>query len=303
MPRSESFHRSHPSAGPRVPGLVGSGLFRLGFACAITAVLFPRSYGHGLIHDQITTLTGQLKEHPGQPEILIRRAELQRDHGNLEAARADLMAAIREHPEEPAPLLVLARIEREANRLPAARRNIDAYLARQPEDPAGHRENALIHTAVEQWTEAAEAWSASLQHDPCPQPEPFLAAARAYQSAASSPAATRRALAVLQQGIGKHPKVIPLREQAASTCIRLGRFADARGHFGFLLTAHPNLRPRLLANQGAIWLRHGRRSDALAAYRNARAAFDSLPDARRLQPGFQSLDQAIDQALASLITP
>ena len=273
---------------------------RLVFSALLSSALLissaSQATAHGFVHEQIETLTAQLRNRPNDATLLTRRAELLLTHEEPKAARADLLAALAADPEQPAALLILARLERESQQLLAAHQAIDAYLAKVPTDPIALREKALIHAAAEQWESAVAAWELHLKSSPQPGVEPFIACAEAliHQDA------NRKALEVLNAGIEKHPRVIPLRQRAASVLIELGEDAEARRHLVAILESYPTLRPRLFVEEAALWQGHARPVESLAAYRDARAAFELLPQSRRLSPGFRALDQRIEEGLASL---
>jgi hypothetical protein len=273
-------------------------IFQIGVLGVALAVQLPTALSHGIVEEEITRLTLLLRDRPADPKLLRQRAERHREHGDLPAARADLLAARAGGDASIDILLPLAQIERESGRLTAAQEAIDRYLKQCPENPFALREKALIHAAAAQWPAAADAWLAVLRNQPSPNAEHFLACAQALSMSVPATDTARSALDVLRRGIIAHPHSIPLQQRAAAACIELGLIAEAELYFASIRHEHPNLHPRLLAAEGALWAEHGDAERSKLAYRKARSALDSLPARRRDLPGFRSLGNGIDLALA-----
>jgi tetratricopeptide (TPR) repeat protein len=265
----------------------------------VSFCLDPKASAHGFVHEQIETVSRKIDQKTGDARLLLKRAELLRDHEETDAARADLQAALALEPGHPGTLLALARLQRETNHLAGAHKAIDTLLAQHQHHPGALKEKALIHAAAEEWMPSASAWKACLQFSSTPEAESFLACAHALRQQKSSPDNTREALAVLLQGVKQHPGLIPLRQAAAACAIALHDPESARTQFDALLKQYPTLKPRLYTDEAEAWLTHGQFDHAHRAYQNARSAFDMLPPSRRNQPGFQALGQRITRGLAS----
>ena len=248
---------------------------------------------------QIAGVDREMEENPADPGLHLRRAELHRAHGDPEAAREDLRSALEMNPRDGAALLTLARLERETGRLSAALEAVEAFLQEHADDPIAWEEKGRIHAAAGEWTEAANSWQRCLSVSKDPEPGTVGACADALCRAGSP----RRALEALNDAIGRHPRVIPLRQRAAVVHIGLDEHKAADRHFDALLAFYPNLRVRLLVEEADIWRRHGHAVESRDSYEDALAALSSLSPARRSRPGFRELSDLIDQALASLESP
>ena len=273
--------------------LVGRGITNLIYLGSLFLLPAAGVFAHGLIEEQIATITKQLEESPDDFVLYARRAELHREHGDAKAARVDFKTALKICPEDAASLLAFARFERETNDLAAARSAVEACLRHHPGDPAALEEKARIHAALREWSEAAAAWEACLKASPNPSLDLLLSCADACCRAGSK----ARAVAVLGEAIQRYPRVISLRQRTGSLLIGLGDHAAARREFAALRGYYPSLEVRLLAEEADIWLKNQCINEARIAFLEARVAFASLPPARQAQSAIRALGEHINESL------
>lgn len=256
--------------------------------------------GHGFLHEEIAILSARLKKQPNNAELLVRRAQLYREHRQPEAARADLKHALFQDSRLPSALLAMARLEREAGNVVAAKEAMASLLEQHADNVEALTEKARIHESLKEWVEAAETWQNLLDRSEDTSASVALSCARAL--CRISPADFGGARAVLERALSHHPRVIALHQELAAVWIRLKHFEKAGQQLDQLHAIYPGLSPRLLVEEATLWQEHGRKKEATLAWRQARGAFAKLSAHRQSLPGFQSLKAQIDDALTVPLT-
>jgi serine/threonine-protein kinase len=102
-------------------------------------------------------LTGLERQLPGDPEILVLRAQLARHQGKTEEALADLRTAVRRTPSW-RNLFHLARLEKDMGRLDDARQHLQAVLQQSPRNVWGLTELANLELSFGDLRRAEELY-------------------------------------------------------------------------------------------------------------------------------------------------
>lgn len=273
--------------------VIPSWLVGVGVAVAIVQCLSA----HGFLHEEIAALSQRIKKQPRNAELLVKRAELYREHRETKEARMDLEQALKIEPSLPSARLALARLLRESGNVEAAKEAVQLVVKQSPGNVEAVAELARCQEVLGEWSGAAASWRSLLDEEEGASPAVALSCARAYGQV--KPAELKSAQKVLVQALSRHPRVIVLHRELAALWIRLEQPAKADRQLQALREIYPGLRPRLLVEEASLWQEHHQKERALTAWQEARAAFAKIPAHRQSLPGFQSLKGQIDSALDS----
>jgi len=149
----------------------GSGL-TLRIVCLLFSLALPVSpaWGHADILVQIESLDIQLQQEPGNAELLVRRGDLYRRHGDYAAAAGDFRAARLADPGFPLLDFHEGRLLLEAGDPVAAELCLDRYLLAHPQDAGAWILLAEIQLALNQAIKAAQDYAMAIQHAEQPSP-------------------------------------------------------------------------------------------------------------------------------------
>jgi len=261
---------------------------------ALASWIAPRAFAHGDVHDIIAALTQQISEKPSA-ELLLRRGQMYRVHGDMVGAGADFDAAEKLDPGLAEVDLARGEMLSEMRRNDEAKAALDRFLKKQPQHPGGYVARARVHSHEGAHLAAAEDFATATMLVPDADPSLFLEHARSLQQAGRvedairvlDNAVTRRGmLVVLMQGALEIEEAAGMREQALS---RLDK----------LIGASPR-KERWLARKGALLETAGRKAEARACFLEAQTALESVPGPRRNSTAMLELAKKIDGALQRL---
>lgn len=245
------------------------------FACLLLFVgLTPRVHAHDGIPEQILSVSAEIAAEPGRADLYVRRADLRRQLSKFDEAERDLQVATRLAPEAGALDLVAARLARDQQHPDAAMEAASRYLAREP----NHVEALLIlgraAGALHQRRNAVTALSRALALQP--NPDVFIERATLLAEAG----ALAEAVEGLDDGIRRLGPLVTLELAAIDLDRQLRRFDSAIARVDRMASGTARTEP-WLARRGVLLEDAGRPDEALASYRAALAAIDTLLPARR----------------------
>ncbi|MHC5210493.1 MAG: purple acid phosphatase family protein [Planctomycetota bacterium] len=175
---------------------------------------------------QLASLEERLARSPDDPELLLEHADLLRRRHDYGGAFAGALR-LAEQPAPPAGLhLLRARLFDEIGQPEDALEELSLLLARTPRETDGLILRARLLGRLGDAAGAEAAWDAVLVAHPQPQPDHYLARARAVL--ARGPLHTERALAGLHAGLQRLGPCAPLLRLAAELELDAGRPAAAR---------------------------------------------------------------------------
>lgn len=154
-----------------------------GLACARAAtawlVLCPViALAHGDVHDRIKSLTLELTEEADNAKLWVKRADLNRRHGEFAAALSDADEALRLKPDWPAAQLQRARILLDVQRYPSACAAANACLARDPANSDALVIRSRCHAHLGDTNAAIRDLSIALRGEQSSLPDLYLERAR-----------------------------------------------------------------------------------------------------------------------------
>lgn len=236
-----------------VPGLI--------LACLLAAP--GDGSAHGSLHETIEGLLEAHAEDPGDPDVLLRLAELHRLHGDFEKAMAyaeRVQVGVRA-----AVLLARARILQEVGRDAEALETLEDFLVREPGNAEGWFLKAEILSAEGDVLQAAEACSEAIA---CAgdnaTADQFMRGAE-LRNRARRPEA---AIEMLRHGLARHPRHIGLREEMARLLFASGKRGEAIGELARLRGLYPSMQYRWWSMEGDL-LRESEPVPARVAYQRA----------------------------------
>ncbi len=249
---------------------------------------------HGDLHERIAALTAQIQEHPRDVELRLARAELERQHGEWEAALKDYDEAERLDPRAAALDLGRGRVHFDAGEDALALPPLSRFLARFPQNTEALRHRALTLARLARHREAAADFDTLLRAATAPQPDDFLEAARSWRALERSDEALR----VLAEGSARLGAVPALEELALAIESEAGQTDAALARIERALGRSPRREP-WLERKARILLQAGRTEEARAAAREGLELIAALPEARRTTPLLQELTARL-RVLAAL---
>ena len=239
---------------------------------AIAAAGAEPARAHGPFHQQIAAANERVAGQPGNPDALIARGELYRQHGDYDAALADFGEAARLMPASDAADLLRGRTLVDAGRAYQALIYLDRYVARHPDGAAAFLERARAHQAVVAPVAAADDYQRALDLTPKPSPDDYLRRMRAQLAAGREEAA----LGGLDEGIARLGPLVSLELPAIDLELAARRWDDALRRLERVAAQSPR-QESFLQRRGEILLQAGRRGEARRTLRAALAAIAALP--------------------------
>jgi tetratricopeptide (TPR) repeat protein len=128
---------------------------------------------HPDLLEQIAQLNVQLAAQPGDAELLARRGDLYRQHGDATAAQRDFAAARSTAPDLAVLDLQEGRLMLEQGNPAAAQQLLASYLARQPEQALAWSLSGHAHLALMQPEQAAKDFGRAIRNSIHPSPGLF----------------------------------------------------------------------------------------------------------------------------------
>jgi tetratricopeptide (TPR) repeat protein len=259
-------------------------------AVVFALVAAPSSVrAHGDLHDQIASLSEQMKTVPqGSVKLAVlylHRGELYRLHGELAAAESDFDFVAQFDPERREEKLrdldlARGRLYLDWGKPTEAKQALDLYVSRHGDDPEGLI--ALAQTLVKLgWgIEAVAHLDRAIAKHPQPEPDHFLGRAEILEKLGKRHLA--RAVRGLDEGIRRIGPVVTLETKAIDLELRLSRWRSALGRVDRMLASQQR-KDLWLARKAEILELAGQPRKAAAARAQALAAHDRLPPTVREQ--------------------
>jgi Flp pilus assembly protein TadD len=161
-------------------------------------------FSHPEIQSQIDILGAQLLQHPGDPALLMQRADLYRRHGDFDSAQQDLTAAGLAEPVPAELPFYEGRLQLDSGQPAAAEQSFSRYLAAIPLHAKAYVLRAEARSAQGSMEQAAQDYGQAIELSQAPAPELYRLAASCLVQAGDShwPAAIK----VLGSGLERYPR-------------------------------------------------------------------------------------------------
>lgn len=268
----------------------------LGSALALPCVTLANA--HGDLDDIIASVSRDLEKSPSV-ELLLLRARLHLEHHDhasalMDCARARVLAG-----ESAEVARCLGRVLLADDQPEAALAAFDRALAQRPQDGETLELRAQVLHQLARDHEALADLDRRENCLPSPQPQ-FYLDRWSLQRAVGRPVLEQ--LAGIEQGRQRLGALVVLDEAALRCELDHGLFEATLARLQHLATTATRPEPWLL-HQGDVLRRLDRPQEAQAAYRDALAALDRLPPARRQTTATTALAARVHEQLADLTRP
>ncbi|QDU83784.1 hypothetical protein Pla163_08850 [Planctomycetes bacterium Pla163] len=250
---------------------------------------------HEGLEEAIERVTAELAETPDAADLYLRRAGLERLHGDFEACAGDLERTGELEPDLPGLALGRSRLARALGAEAEALAWVDIELRSETLGPDLAFEalelRAELLGSAGRPADALAAWTTLIDLHPAPSPDWFLARA-CFQEPEAAVRGLDDGLARIGDSISLLLAACDLEEELGridAACSRLQKVADS--------SARPE---NWYARQGDLLARAGRPAEARERYLAARARLQERPRQQRLTASARRLATHIDTALAEL---
>ena len=232
------------------------------------------AFAHGDLHEAIDAVSQVIATSPGDAALYLRRAELQRMHGDWPGAEADYAEARKLKPDMEVVAFGVAQMRLAQGREREALRLLDGFLAKCPDHAAGRAVRAGLLEKRGDWKRADADLAAAVASSP----EPHYATMRAKLLERNGrPADAARSLDDASRARGRVPV---LEQQALEIEVRAKLTEAALRRVDGLIEREP--RPDMwLVRKARILESAGRPPEAREAWQRAGEAFERLPAGKR----------------------
>jgi predicted Zn-dependent protease len=256
-----------------------------------------RAAAHGDLHDQIADVTRQIARSPGDARLYVKRGELNRFHGEREAALADYDRAARLDPMLAEVDLGRGKTLLEAGRPGQARVALGRFLARRPDHADARLSLARALVRLRLTTEADAEYAEAIRLVGRPRPDLYFERATALAEAGRVDAGVR----VVDEGVARLGPLAALEDLAVSLERRRRNYDGALTRLD-RLSAGKARREAFFARRGEILLEAGRPGEARASLLAARDSIESLPARLRKTRAILKLEREVASSLDRLET-
>ncbi len=249
---------------------------------------------HGDLSDRIAALTTGIQRTPGAAKLYLDRAELHRQHSEIDAALADYSTAERLDPALTVIDLARGRMLADAGDWRGALPPLERYLVRYPTSVDAARLRAHALRELDRPAEAAEGFAFVTRAADPPTPDDYLGHADAMAAAGRKDAA----IVAIDAGLVRLGPVVALQLRALALELSLGRCAEMLARLDPILSRTPRREAWLEWRARALHCA-GRPAEAIAAAREGLEAIAALPPGRRVTPLTTELALRLQQLTSS----
>jgi predicted Zn-dependent protease len=254
---------------------------------------------HGDLHLQIVEVSEIIQKDPSNPDLYLKRGELNRIHQLWDAALADFETVRSLSPTQVQTDLRLGRLYLDMDLPAAADSTLSRFLEKQTVSPEAYTLRGQARVRLDRPLEGAQDFGRAIQHHLSPGPELYIQQSLALSKAGSNHLA--EAVASLDAGINKLGSLVTLQLPAIDLEIEQEHYDDALRRLDQLTALSPR-KETWLKRRGEILLKAGRDQEALEAFENALEAMEKLPPARRFVPAMQALETKLGELIDQINT-
>lgn len=258
--------------------LLGRDLWHWVGVAMVVSLLVPTSaaLGHGNVHTRIEKLSKEIRHHPRDAALYVRRGSLHMLDESWEHALADFESARRVGPDLPHIDFLRAKALVELDENQRALAVLDSFLSSEPQHADGYLVRARARVALGRIDSGAKDYTRAIALFERPEPCHYLDRARALIDAGRVDAA----LVGLREAVADLGALASVVELAVAVEEKRGRYEEAL-RWADQVSGTLRHSPRWRAIVGNLAERSGQDSRAEHEYRKALAAIDALPGARQ----------------------
>ncbi len=254
-------------------------------------------FAHGPLDQQIADATKEIRQHPNDPNLYLKRGELYHFHEDWPAALADYDTAAILNPKLAFVELYRSKTLLAAGKPLEAKVALDRFFVENPIHVDGLLTRARTLVRLGQFEAAAKDYTKVIALIDVPTPELFVERAQSLEWAGKK--FYPEAIAGLDEGVQKIGQVVTLQLFAIELELKLSRFDAALARLE-QISAQSRRQEKWLMRKGEILEKAGRFSEAREAYSKALDAIASLPPTRRQNKAVIEMEKYIRMALQEL---
>jgi len=253
----------------------------------------PRILAHPEWEAQIDAVTAEITVQPTNAALLLRRADLHRQHAEFAAAHGDISAAQRLQPGLPGSEFLRARIFLDEGKPREALAHVEICLGQSPDAYEALGLRGRIHGRLGEPAKAVTDFSAAIRCSPSPSPDLLLERARAQAALGRF----QDAITGLDEGMERVGPTPSLQLAAIELQRQEGALDAAIARTDVLLAKNPVKEPWLVL-RAEILAQAGRLMEAKVDFQNVVHGIDSYSPARRALPMTRQLQARANEGLA-----
>ena len=258
---------------------------------AVTFFAVLTTFPHGDLHERIEELSVRIDKDKSNAELLVKRADLYRQHREFASALADINRA-RSLRSDPQDTFLLALTLLDSGKISEAKAHLDELLRIAPSHSAALVSRARANVRLENDLAAANDFATAAPLLQRPDPDLYLEHARCLARAGQGSRATE----IIDQGLQRLGPIPSLQLYAVELHVSLGSFDSALTRLAAMDTG-PAMRFDLMQLRGEILLKAGRRAEARETFEFALA---SLENGGRMNPRLQAIRTTLRSYLQEL---
>ena len=236
----------------------------------------PSAHGHPGLDEGIAQATAEILARPEATAPRLQRADLYRQHGQFEAALADLTAAEKRDSQLNVVMLARAEVFNDAGELTNALAAVDRFIGVGTNNSRAFILRARCEFKLQCVEGAIADYTRAVEKTPKPEPDIFLERARAQAALGRLAEAVKG----LDEGMARLGAVPSLELAAIEYERQQGSFVAALGRVDKIIARHPVKEPWLVL-RGEILAQAGRLAEGRDAFQQALAGIDNYPASRR----------------------
>ena len=269
-------------------------------AIVLAIALAGPAAAHGDLHEQIAAVSAKIARSPNDPDLYLKRAELNRFHEDWTASEADYRRA-----ERLAPTLFLVSLGRgklylARGKYAPALAELDKVIAVEPDHVDARVTRARIFALLARGQDAAADFSHAIALADAPEPDWYLERAQALASLAGYN--INSALSGLDEGLAKLGP-LPVLELYAVELEQVRGQVDAALVRLEIMRVQASRQETWWERIGDVQARAGRSAEAHASYANAQQSLLAVPEHLRNVPSMQALAARLRDKLTSPSEP
>lgn len=271
------------------------------FVVLVSVVAFVASArGHGDRNEHLASLDAKIEASPNAVTLLLERSAAHRRLGHNKASLADLDRVLALSPDHHQAHYLRGLTHLRGGKLCQAEVALRRYLESVPESSSGRTALAESLAGQGRYLAAAGEYTLAIAAQPTPIPDHYLARAKAYRAAGQP--YLDLAVEGLDEGMSSIGPLLTMQRLAIEIELDRGNHAGAIARIDRVLRKAPR-KESWLVDKGRILASIGRQTDALDAFRLARAAMGSLPPRVRSTPAMTELRATISDHLDKDTSP
>ncbi|MGJ8641346.1 MAG: tetratricopeptide repeat protein [Opitutaceae bacterium] len=234
------------------------------------------SYGHGSIHEILVKLNQSIVASPNNTELLLSRANMLLQHGDLKEAMSDLKRVEALSPEKVERHYLLAKIHIEQKQFFAAIKALDTCIEQQAKNVKAYRLRSQAHHSSGDFENAVkDAWTAIELHPlaPVDYHSEYISLLIAQQRIGEA----KEAFSLAEASLGQLPTLLMMKAQALA---KWGELDKAAATYAKIRSSHPMLAFNCWQLEAKMWRLYDKEK-SLRALGFAKESWHSLPARQR----------------------